>query len=223
MFKNYKVLYAEDDAGIRKNIGEILSLLFDDVLLAQDGEKAYELYQNESPDIMVLDIEMPYLNGLEVAEKIRKSNKNIPIVMATAYTDTAYFLKAVELNLTSYILKPIETSDLKKALKKCEEQLSYSKNSEIHINQSAYYNVGERTLYINNSEVRLTNIEMQFLEYMLKNPNRVINYSEFEYNIWEEGMSGPAIRTLVKDLRKHLTKESIQNIPKVGYKLVLQK
>ncbi|WP_148512142.1 response regulator transcription factor [Sulfurospirillum multivorans] len=124
MFKNYKVLYAEDDAGIRKNIGEILSLLFDDVLLAQDGEKAYELYQNESPDIMVLDIEMPYLNGLEVAEKIRKSNKNIPIVMATAYTDTAYFLKAVELNLTSYILKPIETSDLKKALKKCEEQLS---------------------------------------------------------------------------------------------------
>ncbi|WP_148512141.1 helix-turn-helix domain-containing protein [Sulfurospirillum multivorans] len=64
---------------------------------------------------------------------------------------------------------------------------------------------------------------MQFLEYMLKNPNRVINYSEFEYNIWEEGMSGPAIRTLVKDLRKHLTKESIQNIPKIGYKLVLQK
>lgn len=223
MFNDYKILYAEDDPDIRRNMGETFSLLFKDVILAKDGKEALELYNNEHPDIVILDIEMPFLNGLEVTEEIRKKDKNIPIVIATAYTDTKYFLKAVELNLTSYILKPIAVADVKEALKKCKIQLDYSKNEKIIINENAYYDVSGRSLYVNNEEVYLTNIEMQFLEYMLKHPNRVISYIEFENNIWEEGMSGPAIRTLVKDLRKHISKESIQNISKVGYKLVLKK
>lgn len=223
MFENCTVLYAEDDVGIRENLGDTLSLLFSNVILAEDGEQALKLYQEKSPNVVILDIEMPYLNGLEVTEEIRKTDKNIPIVIATAYTDTAYFLKAVELNLSAFIIKPIATLDLKSALKKCKKQLDYSKQDKIYINKNSYYSVKERVLYINDTEVHLTNIEMQFLEYMIKNPNRVISYDEFEYNIWEEGMSGPAIRTLVKDLRKHLSKDSIQNIPKVGYKLILPK
>ena len=218
---NFKVLFAEDDEQIRNNMAEIFSLMFKEIFIAKDGKEALELYNENRPDIVVLDIEMPLLNGLEVASKIRETNKTIPIVIATAYTDTKYFLKAVELNLTAYILKPFLLDDLQRAIKKCKEQLTYLKEDVIHLNKEASYDVVNRVLIVCDKEISLTNIEMQFLEYMLKNPNRVIGYSEFEGNIWEDGMSGPAIRSLVRNLRNYIGKKTIQNISKVGYKLIL--
>lgn len=221
MLDDYKLLYAEDDEQTRISMAETLSMMFQNVLIAKDGQEALELYKKESPNIIFLDIEMPFMNGLDVAAKIRQFNRNVPIVIITAYRDTEYFLKAVELNLTTYILKPIMIEDLQRAIKKCKEQLKYVIKKTIVINNEAYYNPSSRELYISGEHVSLTNMEMQFLEYMLKNPNRVIGYEEFESALWEDGMSSAAIRSLVRDLRHHLSKSVIENIPKVGYKFIL--
>lgn len=221
MIDKYKLLYAEDEELIRNNMSNAFEFMFESVFIAKDGQEAIELYKKESPDIVILDIEMPYLNGLDVAQEIRKTNKNIPIVIATAYTDTKYFLQAVELNLTTYILKPITLDDLQKAIKKCQIQLQFSKNDKIYINSDVVYDIDARTLYVNETITFLTNIEMRFLEYMLKQANRIVSYEELERNIWtDHGMSGSAIRSLVRDLRKRIGKNSIENIAKVGYKLV---
>ena len=222
MLDKCRVLYAEDEELIRNNMRDIFHLMFKEVYIAKDGKEALKLYEKELPDILILDIEMPYFTGLEVAKNVREINKNVPIIIATAYTDTKYFLLAIEHNITSYILKPIMMDSLKNALKKCQDQLSYIKNDVIRITRDVYYNIEDRSLHVKEKLVTLTNIEMLFLEYMLKNPNRVIGYEEFENNIWsEEGMTGGAIRSLVRDLRKYLGKESIQNLSKVGYKLVI--
>lgn len=224
MLDNFTVLYAEDEEHIRNNMSSAFNFIFKDILIANDGKEALKLYEDKAPDIVILDIEMPYLNGLEVAEKIRENNKTIPIIITTAYTDTKYFLKAIDLNITTYILKPIMLDKLQNALNKCKEQLQFTDNDSIQINENISYDIKARTLYINEKVTLLTNIEMRFLEYMLKHPNRVISYEELECNIWDEnGMSDSAVRSLVRDIRKRIGKDTIQNIPKVGYKLIVQK
>ncbi|MDA7848178.1 response regulator [Sulfurospirillum sp.] len=223
MLHTCTILFAEDEEYTRESIGEILSLICKNVILAKDGKEALELYKNNKIDIVILDIEMPYLNGLEVCGEIRETNHHVPIVLATAYTNTEYFLKAVELHLTAYILKPIMASSLKDALKKCVRNITFSKNEKIYFSSNTYYDTTMRTLFKNNKEIFLRKSEIIFLEYMLKKPNSIISYEEFENNMWEEGMSSSAIRSLVRDLRKHLPPDTIINISRLGYKLELKK
>lgn len=223
MLSTYSILFAEDEDHARESIGEILSIFCKKVILAKDGKEALELYNKEKPDIVILDIEMPYLNGLEVCEQIRDTNRNVPIVIATAYTNTEYFLKAVGLNLTAYILKPIKATDLRDSLKKCVGNITYNQNQKVHFSDTCYYDISTRTLYKNEKAISLRKSETTFLEYMLKRPNAVISYEEFEYNMWEEGMSSAAIRSLVRDLRKYLPPKTIVNISRLGYKLELKK
>ncbi|AHJ12795.1 MULTISPECIES: response regulator transcription factor [Sulfurospirillum] len=223
MLASYTILYADDEEQTRENIGEILSLFCKKVYLAKDGKEALQIFQNNTIDIAIFDIEMPYFNGLEVCEQIREFNQKIPLVIATAYTDTEYFLKAVELNLAAYILKPVTAIDLKNALKKCVANLKNNKNEKIYFSDIVYYDTIKRALFVNEKDVILRRSEITFLEYLLKRVNEIVSYQEFENNIWEEGMSSAAIRSLVRDIRKHLPPETIINVARLGYKLKLYK
>lgn len=222
MFNNYKILYSEDDEFTSNNMYEMFNIMFKHVYTAKNGQEALELYNEKAPDIIILDIEMPHMSGIEVAKKIRETNPHVPIVFATAYTETRYFLQAVELNITTYLIKPINMVDLQEALKKCKKKLTYEKNTVINITEEINYNIEEHSLYVKEEHIHLTKNEMLFLEYMLKYPNQVISYEEFENNIWYDiGMTGGAIRSLVRDLRKYIGKDTIKNISGVGYKLII--
>lgn len=221
MLSSYTILYAEDEDQTRENIGEILSLFCKNVYLAKDGKEALQMFKNNTIDIVILDIEMPYFNGLEVCEQIREFDHKIPLVIATAYTDTAYFLKAVELNLTAYILKPVTAIDLKNALKKCVYSHTKNHSDTVYFSDSVYYDTTKRALFVKGKNVILRKSEITFLEYLMKRSNEVVSYKEFENNIWEEGMSSAAIRSLVRDIRKHLPPDTIVNIARLGYKLKL--
>lgn len=223
MLSSFRVLYAEDEKQTRNNIGEILTLLCKEVYLAEDGLEALKIFKDKKPDIVILDIEMPNFNGLEVCEQIREVDRKIPLVITTAYTDTEYFLKAVRLNLTDYILKPIKAVDLKNALKKCVANLSYDQQDKVYFSDTVYYDTIQRALFVDGKDVLLRKSEITFLEYMLKRANSLVSYEEFEYNVWEEGMTSSAIRSLVRDIRKHLPPDTIINIARFGYKLSLDK
>ena len=110
------VLYAEDDPQSRQNYAFVLEEYFSNVYIAKDGKEALDIYYNKKPDILLLDISMPYINGLEVATKVRKENKNIPIIMLTAHADKENLLAAIPLKLTDYLLKPIDDKNLKKIM-----------------------------------------------------------------------------------------------------------
>ncbi len=114
----YRVLYAEDDAGVRKNVYELLCLLFKEVYLATDGEEAYELFVKHKPDLIITDIKMPQLSGIDLAKKIRESDNKAHIIIITAYTEVDFMLEAIELSLLRYIVKPITEPKLFDALEK---------------------------------------------------------------------------------------------------------
>lgn len=219
MFKNLSVLYAEDEDFLRENIKEALEFMLIDVVAVSNGEEAYEKYLELKPDIIIADIEMPILNGLKLVEKIRRDDKHTQIIITTAYEDTSYLIKAVELHLVKYLLKPLNIIELKNALQICVENLKDFNNLR-YLSETSYYDMSKRILTVKNNEVDLDFNEIKFLELLLKFPNQVVPYEQIENVIWEEGMDITNLRTLVKRLRDKLPKESIQNISKVGYKVV---
>ncbi len=217
-FSNLTLLYVEDDEITRQNAVEYLSAFYKEVLQARDGQEALEIYKEKKPDIIITDIEMPRLNGLEMAKQIRKRDKITPIVIATAFTDTSYLLKAVELQLIKYITKPITSKKLKEALNLVLEHMHL--NSIIVIDKECYYDKLNKTLIVDTLLVKLTNKEIQLLDLLAKNYHRMVSYEEIENTVWyDDVMSKDSLRVLIRTLRIKLQGDYIENISGIGYRL----
>lgn len=220
MLNNIKILLAEDEDLVRNQVVRALKFLSARVIVAEDGIQAYNIYLKEKPDIIITDIEMPGMKGLELAEKIRKTDGTVQIIVATAYTNTEYFLKAVELNLAKYLLKPIKLLELEDALNTCLENLSKIYTYEKYFNDTDYYDERTRTLIVKEKEVDLNFQEKLFLEVLLENIGQVVSYQKLEERVWEQGMSEGAIRSLVFSLRQKLPNNTLKNVSKTGYRIL---
>lgn len=223
MFKSFNVLYAENEDFIRENTVEALKFMSMNVTAVSNGEEAYKSYLKNKPDIIIADIEMPVLNGLDLIEKIRKKDNDTQIIIATALTTTECFLKAVELNLVRYLLKPVSLIDIKKVLETCVRNLEYrSDKLDKSFNEKDYYNLKERRLYVDEKIIKLDFHERELLELLLRNHHRTVTYAEMEKQVWKNNMSSAAVRSLVRNLRMKLPPDVIENISKVGYKVTIQ-
>lgn len=222
-FKNLTLLYVEDEEFIRQNAVEYLSRICDNVLEAKNGEEALEVYKKHKPHIIITDIKMPKMNGLKMAEALRKDDRETPIIIATAHTETAYLLKAVELQLVKYVVKPITSLKLMEALNLSLDYLTVKNKNIVTIQNGTLYDTLNKTLIINNNIIKLTKNEQLLLEILVKNATSVVTYEEIENYIWKyDGMSLDALRSLTRTLRKKLKGNFIENISGVGYRLILK-
>lgn len=223
MFENLNILYVEDEDFIRQNTLEVFEVMSIKVTAASNGEEAYEIYKKLRPNVVITDIEMPKMSGLELAEKIRKIDSKTQIIITTAYTNTEYFLKAVELNLLKYLLKPVSLIDINDVLKKCLSKIETVSNIK-YFNETDYFDFTENKLVVNNSVVRLDYKENRLFELLLKHANHTVTYLEIENIVWDdEVMTSLALRTLVNSLRQKLPKDVIKNISKTGYLIKIVK
>jgi len=131
---NISVLYVEDDAVLRKGVVEYLKLIFDDVDAAKNGAVGLELYEKKSYDIVITDIQMPKMNGLEMIKNIRLKNEKQEIILLTAFSEVNYLLDAIALNVSGYILKPLDYTQLNKILYKIVDKISvYRLNADYQV------------------------------------------------------------------------------------------
>jgi len=223
MLKNFTILYVDDEDMVRKNAVEFLSRISSKVYEAKDGKEAVSMWKEYKPDIIITDINMPKLNGIDMASYIRSHDKDVQIIIATAHSDTEYLLKAVELQLVKYIIKPITKDKLTNALEKSMELIEDKSKFNLPLSSTCQYNAYEKVIYDNNKEIKLTKNETLFLDLLAHHHTRVVTYEEIENAIWAyEGMSQDAIRSLVRGLRKKIPQGVIENISGVGYKLHLK-
>ncbi|MFT7003122.1 MAG: two-component system response regulator VanR [Sulfurimonas sp.] len=220
MLKNFTVLYVEDEDMVRKSASEYLNRVCKKVLQAKDGKEAIVLWREHKPDIIITDISMPRLNGIDMASYIRAHDKDVQIIIATAHSDTEYLLKAVELQLVKYIIKPITKDKLIGALEKSIQLIHDKSKFNLALSKTCLYNAYEKVIYDNKKEIKLTKNETLFLDLLAHHHTRVVKYEEIESAIWAyEGMSQDAIRSLVRGLRKKVPENCIENISGSGYKL----
>lgn len=116
--KKVSILYVEDDDFIRVAFTRIMKRYSDKLFVAKDGEEGFSLYEEFKPDIIITDIEMPKINGLEMSAKIRECDLDIPIILTTAFNDEDIFLKAIDIGIDKFLVKPIDSKQLEKTLLK---------------------------------------------------------------------------------------------------------
>jgi len=223
VMNNLNILYVEDEAVTQNEIKETLLNFSSSITAVSNGHEAYTIFCEQEVDLIISDIEMPKLNGIELVKKIRKDNIAIPIVMVTAYTNNEYLLEFVNLNIQAYIMKPISTLKLKEAFIKVINYLQLDKKQTVQLHSNLIYEKENGLLFHENNEIILNKKEKQLLDLLLLHKNNLVSYDLIEYEIWEkfdELMTSSALRTVIKNLRKKLFYDLIKNVSGFGYKLV---
>lgn len=123
--RNLKVLIVEDTEISLLSLKAILSRIFNEVLTAENGELGLESFKTNMPDIVVTDILMPKLNGIDMAKEIKAINSNTPIIFLSASSESEYLLKCIELGAEDYIIKPIDQNKIKRAIDKSAKRIYF--------------------------------------------------------------------------------------------------
>jgi two-component system response regulator VanR len=220
LLKNLRILYVEDEDDVRRNAVEYLKRIAKEVLEPSDGKEAIKIWGEEKPDIIITDISMPRLNGLDMARYIRSKDQDVQIIVATAYTDTDYLMQAVELNLVKYLVKPITKEKLLSALSQSVEKIQDENKFTVQLSEECRYNAYSQNIECQDKTIKLTKNELLFMDLVAHHISRTLTYQEIEDAVWPyEGMSQDAIRSLVRALRKKLPEGAVENVSGVGYRL----
>lgn len=127
------ILYVEDDHCIREEIGRFLKRFCDEVYFARNGQEGLEIYLTHQPDIVITDIRMPVMDGIEMLQAIKQDNDKQFAIFTSAYSDTHYLLDAVELQVEGYIFKPIDLHKLKDKIESIVEQIVTKKELQTRL------------------------------------------------------------------------------------------
>lgn len=129
--KDLKVLYVEDNAGIQKQAGLIFRKFFKEVIIAQDGAVGLDLFKKHEPDIVITDINMPNMDGLEMLKHIREYDLDTRIIITTGFDDKEKLQSCIELKVDKYLKKPISIESLTIALTEVVTQIVTEKNKKL--------------------------------------------------------------------------------------------
>ncbi|EGJ49984.1 diguanylate cyclase [Desulfocurvibacter africanus] len=124
------VLYVEDDAIIQFSVSTLLDKVIGRLYTASDGQEGLDIFLEKRPDIVITDIRVPGMTGLEMVEAIRERDKDVPIIVTTAYNETDNLLRAIELGIDKYVVKPIERGQLLQCVERCAEGLRQRRQVE---------------------------------------------------------------------------------------------
>lgn len=225
--REYDILFVEDEKAIRANYVQYLQRHFLNVYEAEDGESAYTIYKAKKPHIMIIDINLPKLSGIELLKKIREEDHTTKAIMLTSHTDTSYLLDAAGLQLTKYLVKPISREDLKSALNLAIEELSkftVTAKKKLVLKDNFSWDYDTHELYNENTLVLLTNKERKILTILFSDIKRTFSYDDIVLDVWydldEDKIS--ALKTIIKNIRKKLPENTIKNIFGEGYKIEIK-
>ena len=223
--KNLTILYAEDEDQTRENYTNYLKRYFKEVYCACNGEEALELYKEKKPDIMLLDINMPKINGLDLCKQIRQKDKITRIIILTAHLEQDKLLFAAELNLTKYLPKPISRVQLKDSLNEAVKQFKElnEKLNIVLLDEYFTWNKSSHKLFNKSDEIKLTKYEILLFDILSSKDNRVFSIDEISLYLWDDlddfENSVNKLKDIIKRLRKKIPKNTIGNIYGAGYKL----
>ena len=219
MIETKKVLIVEDDVQSCQNLYDIFKDHFHHVHTAQDGAQGWELFLEVCPDIIITDISMPHISGLELIGRIRKTASHHFIAVLTSYSSEHYLMQAVVLKLDGYILKPLTHTKMSQLFEDIHDFYGYS-NHNVILGSQTVYDMQSKLIIHADQRTQLSHKEITLLELLLTHKGSLVGYEQIIAVFDHEGdMSRNAMKILVSHLRKKIPQIEIQAIYNVGYVL----
>jgi len=218
--KTLRVLFVEDEEKLSKLLKNAIGDNFFKFSIAHDGEEGLELFEKIAPDVVITDINMPKMNGLEMAKAIKAIDKSVPIIILSAFSETEKLLNAIDVGVVKYLIKPFDPDELLEYIISLEEHFG---EREIELRDGYLYNKTKKTLYKKSRYVVLSKKEKQFIELLIEYYEEgiyVVSDAIIKKRLWEDEASDERLRTFVRRVRAKTSKELIKNIKSEGYQIV---
>lgn len=211
------VLIVEDEKNMAKLMGNILSTVCSEIYYASDGISGFNKFKKIRPDIVVCDVLMPLQDGLTMSKNIKEISPNTPIIIISAHSDKDKLLKAIDVNVNKYLIKPIIPEELLKSVK----SLTMSMNKEIMIGKYKL-DLSSSTFDNLTNIVELTKKEMILLKTLSEPIGKIVSVDEIKEICWgKTDVKDGSIRTFIKRFRDKIGVDIIKNITSTGYKISL--
>lgn len=185
-----RILIVDDEASIRRILETRFKMLGFETSTAADGEEALEIYHKFNPDIVVLDIMMPKMDGYGVTKEVRK-NSDTPIIILTALGDVSERITGLELGADDYVVKPFSPKELEARVKAIMRRAASrngagaaKENNNVVMVGSLKIDTNKRQVFKKNERVRLTGMEFSLLELLVSNSGRPYSRSEILQHVW---------------------------------------
>ncbi|MFT4815966.1 MAG: DNA-binding response OmpR family regulator [Pseudohongiellaceae bacterium] len=215
-----QLLLVEDDLPLAGGLKKALQKAGYAVNHVPSGNAALHTVKVERPDIVILDIGLPDIDGITVLKKLRVSDKTLPVLLLTARDSVDDKVAGLDSGADDYLAKPFEMTELLARLRVLERRLSTVKTSEITIGQVCLDTVDQRVTF-QGEELDLARKEYMLLKSLMENAGRVMTRPTLENRLysWGEEVSSNAVEVHIHHLRKKFGSDFIKTIRGVGYKL----
>lgn len=211
--RDKSVLYVEDELDVLENISALLGNFFQHFYAASDGLSALALFDQKHIDLLLVDIELPKMNGIELIKQVRAVDQEVMIIVVSAYTKTDYLLESVELGLSKYIVKPLTSKKIHTLLDTVNAH--YARNDIIKLSDRIEIDQISSLIKYDDQTHPLSKRELDFL--MMMAHKKMISYDEIA-TLWEDAIpTENAIRSYIKHLRKKLPVGILKNRNGIGY------
>ncbi|ELG7273697.1 TPA: butyrate response regulator transcription factor BumR [Campylobacter jejuni] len=221
--KELIILVVEDEVKARESMINILSERFSKVIGAQNGDEGLKKFKKFKPDLVITDIAMPIMDGLDIAREIKEISDDVPIVVLSAYSEKERLLRSIDIGIDKYLIKPVDIEELFKVLDYLIGE-KIEANMLVKISEEYQFNKTKRTLIYSGEEIVLTKKELAFISLLLKQPGALVLHEDIKKNVWiGEHVSDTAVRTFIKRVRDKVGEDFIKNVPSLGYKININK
>ena len=216
------LLLLEDSDEFIENAISLFNMFVKTTFVAKNIKEAFKILENENIDLIISDIHLKKESGLDFIEEIRKTNNEIPILILSGYKDEDLLFKAMSLNLSAYLLKPINFKALMEAFEKCENKIKFNNQAIVELKDGFKYDKELKRIIKMNEIYELNKKEILFFEMLCENKKRIITKDMFIKFVYEyEPMSDSALNNFILRIRKRFGKNFLYTIPDIGYKMII--
>jgi len=217
-----KILYLEDDVTLSETVEEYLEDEGFEVYSVYDGDEALDIIYTQNFDLLLLDVNVPGINGFELLKDLREANVLTPAIFTTSLNSIDDLSKGYLVGADYYLKKPFLLKELLFRVNALLKREFKSQSEIVQVSPTTEFNTRTNELIVSGNAVSINPKESLLLKLFLKQKNQCVTFETIFQNVWsyDEEHSDMSLRTYIKNLRKHLGKEHIISIKKVGYKFV---
>lgn len=212
-----KILLLEDEYLLRLSIKEFLEDCNYEVDDFADGLEAYDAIYSKSYDLLLLDVNVPSMDGFALLQAIRKDGNKTPAIFLTSMVDMQNLQEGYKKGCCDYIRKPFDLVELELRIKQVVKSFYLQNDETIALGEDVFYDMLKGKLTHDSKEIVLRKIEKDILELLIKNKNIVVSMQMFQDGIWGDYVEPATIRVQVNNLKQKLPDSIIQNRRGMGY------